>query len=80
MLIRFAIMILACAAVLAFDAPHYKMSNKRGHVVYGIIMAVAVYLGLDYAVGKDWPDLHDLVDFVFSAPTKMIVTYFESKS
>lgn len=80
MLIRLVVVIAAFAALLAFDAPNYKKSNMRGRVVYGLIMATAFLLGLDYAAGKDWPDLHDLIDLVFSVPTKMIVTYFESKS
>ncbi|MCM3629081.1 hypothetical protein M3194_17175 [Paenibacillus glycanilyticus] len=80
MLIRLAIVILIIAVVLVFDAPNYKKSNKRGRAVYGISITAAIYLGLDYAAGKDWPDLHNVADFIFSAPAKMITTYFESKS
>lgn len=80
MLIRLVIVIIIFAAVLVFDAPNYKKSNKRGRAVYGFSVAAAVYLGLDYAAGKDWPDLHNAVDFIFSAPAKIIVNYFESQS
>ncbi|MEV5027315.1 hypothetical protein [Paenibacillus sp. LPE1-1-1.1] len=80
MLIRLVIVFIIFAAVLVFDAPNYKKNNKRGRAVYALSMAAVVYLGLDFAVGKDWPELHDAVGFIFSAPARMIINYFESKS
>ncbi|WP_168122995.1 hypothetical protein [Paenibacillus sp. HB172176] len=73
MLNRILIVFAAMAGVIVYDAITLrgKISRKE-KTAYVIIMVVALYLGVDYVVDKDWYDGYDLVEAVFGGAAKGI--------
>ncbi len=59
---RMLVLTFALGGVWLYDGMTLRRKmSKRDKYVYGAIMVLSLYMGIDYAVNADWPDLFDIV-------------------
>ncbi|MEW9669395.1 hypothetical protein [Ammoniphilus sp. 3BR4] len=73
MLQNIIILLILYAAMLISDGPKLKQKKGPARVAYGMLLLASFYLSLNFLVGKNWPNLDDLVKFLLADPAKSIV-------
>jgi hypothetical protein len=75
------IIVLLITYTLAISADVNKLRDALvlGKRLYLGIMIISLYLSVDYIMKAELPDLHSLVDMVFTKPARMIVKYLTVK-
>ncbi|MBT2738989.1 hypothetical protein [Bacillus sp. ISL-7] len=66
-------LVIVCLGILFCDAPKLKQSNRRDRIVYGLLALPILYLSGVYVLDLAWPNLDELVHFLFSKPAHKIV-------
>ncbi|MDQ6419658.1 hypothetical protein RB620_09465 [Paenibacillus sp. LHD-117] len=70
---KMLVLAVAIGGVLVFDGFALKRKlSAGGKLVYGILIAMSLYTGIDYFVNLDWPDYFDLADAVFGQLSKSV--------
>ncbi|QYR23540.1 hypothetical protein KZ483_11845 [Paenibacillus sp. sptzw28] len=75
------IIVLLIMYTLAFstDVKILRDAMVRGKRLYFGIMFFTLYLSADYIMKAELPDLHSIIDIVFTKPSRMIVEYLTVK-
>lgn len=80
MLEKIILLIIVSILTLFYDGSKLKTAKRREILTYGIALMVFLYLALDYVIGKDWPNLNDILEFLFGSAAKHIVEFFKPPS
>ncbi|AIQ66130.1 hypothetical protein PSTEL_26460 [Paenibacillus stellifer] len=75
-----AFLLMIYLVILASDVPKVMKSRPKERVAYISIMLITVYLGFDFVLGKHWPDLNTLIDYVLKPPSDQIMKYLKPSS
>lgn len=64
---------VALGGMLLFDGFAWRGKlSPRDKVVYGSIVALSLYAGVDFSFHLDWPDYLDLADIPFGRTAKAV--------
>jgi hypothetical protein len=76
---RIIVVLLMYTVLFSYDLSRLKKQPKKAKYVYTIIIALSLYVGLDFIFKTDWPNIVDLVNVVFLKPAELIVEYLKVK-
>lgn len=75
---RWMLLLIVFTVMLLHDLP--KLRNKRKEkVVYYSVLAVCLYLGVNWASPLKMPHLYDIAKLIFGTPAKLIVEGLKAK-
>jgi hypothetical protein len=77
MAIKAMFLLLMYITIFAADWRKLKQIGKKEWIVYGLAIAGIVYLSFDFILEQQWPNLNDLIDFLFEKPAKAVYAYFK---
>jgi hypothetical protein len=69
---RILVIVVAIGGMLLYDLLTLKKVNKREKGIYTIACFICLYMGMDFAVNKDWFDYFDLMIPMFDDISKAI--------
>jgi uncharacterized membrane protein YbjE (DUF340 family) len=70
---RIFVLIAAFGGMLLHDWLSFRNKiNKREKAVYLLLFTIGLYLGMDYALNKNWLDFNDMIKPVFGGVSKEI--------
>jgi len=72
-LVKTVLLLVLAAAMLAYDVSKGNWAGRPDRIVYGVLLMPTVYLGFIYVSGQHWPNLDDLIKYVFIGTAKRIV-------
>ncbi|CAM4380818.1 hypothetical protein PAEN110709_11940 [Paenibacillus endophyticus] len=72
---RIMVLLAAFGGILLYDWLTMKKMTKREKALYAVLCFICLYMGLDYAINKDWFDFMDLMMPVFGNLAKAIDDY-----
>ncbi|WP_227935510.1 hypothetical protein [Alkalihalobacillus deserti] len=75
MIERIITMLILYTILLSYDLSRLKKSEKRVSYIYTFMIAVSLFLSLDFILDLNWPNLKDLIHAVFLEPAKQITEY-----
>lgn len=67
------VMLIVFSVVLGYDLPRLKQQNRKTKIVYGTLIIVASYLGIDFVFDTQLPHLTVLLDWTLTQPSKQII-------
>jgi hypothetical protein len=76
---RMIVLLLSYAIVLLPDFRTCRSAALRDKWVYYVIVALSIYYSIDYLTVRELPDMHTVVDHLFTAPARQIVNYLKVK-
>ncbi|WP_054943480.1 hypothetical protein [Paenibacillus ihuae] len=80
MMTKTAFLLIIYFVILASDMPKVMKSQPKERLAYISIMLITVYLGFDFVLGKHWPDLNTLIDYILKPPSDQILNYLKPSS
>lgn len=67
------VLCVALGGILLFDSLAWRGKlPTRDKMVYGAIVAMSIYTGIDFAFQLDWPDYLDFADIPFGQSAKAV--------
>ncbi|MDQ8734366.1 hypothetical protein [Paenibacillus sp. LHD-38] len=69
---RITVIVVAFGVMLLYDLLTLKKVNKLEKGIYTIACFICLYMGMDFAVGKDWFDYIDLMIPIYDNISKAI--------
>ncbi|MDG0808875.1 hypothetical protein [Cohnella rhizosphaerae] len=73
MLDKIAYFAILSLAIVTADLAQLRRARKREKAAYGSLLAVAVYLGIIFAMHRlDWPNLNTLFDLLKDPAGKLV--------
>jgi Kef-type K+ transport system membrane component KefB len=74
---RIIVVLLMYTVLFSYDLSRLKKQQKKARYIYTIIVALSLYVGLDFIFEADWPNIIDLVNVVFLKPAELIIEYLK---
>lgn len=72
-MIEVVVLCVALGGMLLCDGFAWRGKlSSRDKIVYGTIVALSIYTGIDFAFQMDWPDYLDLADIPFGQSAKAV--------
>lgn len=72
MLEKITVLSIFYIAILAYDVPKLKNNKLPERISYWMLMLVSIYLGLNYVLEMNLPNLTNLVNGLLAKPGKHI--------
>ncbi|WP_028608794.1 hypothetical protein [Paenibacillus harenae] len=73
---RVIVFFLALGGMLLYDGFQWRSKlSKRDKLIYTIMLLIALYMGADYVLHRNWPDFYVLIDPIFGGMAKAIDDY-----
>lgn len=64
------------ALMIIFEWGNFKKQQRKAQLIYFALIAVSLYLALDYVVEAKLQNLNKVLDFLFGSWVKQIMQYF----
>ncbi|MFS0724318.1 hypothetical protein [Paenibacillus sp. 1P07SE] len=75
---RVLVLIVVFGAVLAGDYTALRSAARRDRIAYFCLIALSLYLCIEYITTIPLPNLNELLDLTLTGPAKRIVSFLES--
>jgi hypothetical protein len=70
---RMVVLVTAFGGMLLFDGLTLRNKiTKREKWIYAVLVAAALYMGVDYVVNQDWYDIYNIVEPLLGGIAKLI--------
>jgi len=79
MVIKLMFLLLMYITIFAADWRKLKKTGSKERIVFGLTMAGIVYLSFDFILEQQWPNLNDLIEFIFEKPAEAVYAYFKHR-
>lgn len=75
---RYIIVIVAFGCVYFFDYLHVKKNGlKKEKMIYLALVLLALYMGADYVINRDWVDYYDVFELLFQGSARAIEAFLK---
>ncbi|WP_028560426.1 hypothetical protein [Paenibacillus pinihumi] len=74
MIAKVSMLLAAIAIMLLSDKSALSKADKHARIIYAILMLPVLYLGILFVTEVRWPNLDELLRYLFSGPAQAIIS------
>ncbi|MBJ6361457.1 hypothetical protein ACFOQM_09190 [Paenibacillus sp. GCM10012307] len=73
MITRFTMLLVTIVLMFLSDKSDLSKSGRHARIIYAMLMLPVLYLGIVFVTELRWPNLDELLRYLFSGPVKVIL-------